>query len=381
MKRMGRAVLAANLSMMTLAAPAHAWIPIGGGEKPKLEIETRFMFWGVSSGEELGAAVAVPPQAENVQDFLIRRARVLFRYRPTDSLELYLQAGQDNYGAKIVNDEAGFRVKDFYVNWKALEPFQVTAGQFKVPFLRQNLESGFNQLLVDRTVVTALRPARDGSRDVGVMGWGNAGGFQYRAALFDGSDQEDLNSTSSPRGSGRIAWNWGARETGLSYSGTTVGKSKLLQLGLQADVQSDRVDPLDLGFTTDLRDYGAWAFDAYFDCPFGEGWAVTAEGAWIERRDDYQDPMLGSRYLDAFYFQAGLLLPMEMKGTRLQVAGRLDSLDSHRPSARAGSKAGTLGLSWFIKGHDQKIQLDYTHRTEQPKLDNDVVRLSLVMVF
>ena len=360
---------------------SYAWIPVGGGDKPKLQIETRFQLWGVWFGPDLVAPGTVS-QTEDVQDFFLRRGRLLARYRPTDSLELALQVGQDNWGTKVLSDETGFRIKDFYMNWKAREPIQVVAGQFKVPFLRSNLESGFNQLLVDRSAVSAVRPAREGSRDIGVMVWGNAGGFQYRTALTDGSDQEDSNSGSSPRGSARIAWNWGAHETSLSYTGTNIGKERLFQLALQGDMQSDRTDPVDLTFPTELRDYGAWAVDAYLDLPFAKRWAVTLEGAWIERRDDYQDATLGVREIDAFYAQAGLLLPFELKETRFQVTARLDDLDSGRDTGRSSTTAKTFGLNWFIRGHDQKIQLDYTRRTERPtNLDNDALRISLIMVF
>jgi hypothetical protein len=367
--------------MMTAASAAYGWIPVGGGEKPKLEIETRFMFWAVSFGRDLVPA-GTPAQTENVQDFFVRRARLLARYRPTDAIELYFQAGQDNVGAKVAADETGFRVKDLYLNWRGTESFQAVAGQFKVPFLRNNLQSAFGQLLVDRSAVTAIRPAREGSRDIGVMAWGNAGGLQYRAAIFDGSDQEDLNTGSSPRGSARIAWNWWTRETGLGYTGTSIGKQKVLQVGLQGDVQSDRADPLDVGFTTALRDYGAWAIDAYVDYPIGERWAVTGEGAWIERHDDYGDPALADRDLDGFYVQAGLLLPFRPHDTRLQVTARLDDLDSHRSTGRISSTGRTIGLNWFFRGHEQKLQLDYTHRTDRPNdLDNDTLRLSVVIAF
>ncbi len=106
------------------------------------------------------------------------------------------------------------------------------------------------------------------------------------------------------------------------------------------------------------------------------------EGAWIERQDDYLDATLGERDIDAFYAQAGLLLPGEFRGTRLQIAARLDDTDSTRDTGRTSTTGKTLGLSWFLKGHDQKLQLDYTRRTERPtNLDNDALRLSLVMVF
>lgn len=73
---------------------------------------------------------------------------------------------------------------------------------------------------------------------------------------------------------------------------------------------------------------------------------------------------------------------MEMKGTRLQLAVRLDDLDSRRDSGRTSTTGKTFGVNWFLRGHDQKLQLDYTRRTERPtNLDNDALRLSVVMVF
>jgi len=280
MRNAGRALVLAGFVILSTGQAALGWIPVGGGEKPKLEIETRFMFWGDDSGKDLVPA-GTPPQTEDVQDFFIRRARFLARYSPTETLELYLQAGQDNWGAKVATDDSGLKIKDFFVNWRVRNSFQTVAGQFKVPFLRNNLESGFNQLLVDRPSVSSIRPAREGSRDVGVMAWGDAGGWQYRAALFDGSDQEDLNTGSSPRGSGRVAWNWWTREKGLGYTGTSIGQQRVLQIGVQGDVQSDRLDPADsTGFTTAQRDYGAWAVDLYLD-PSGH----AAEGVTPLRAD------------------------------------------------------------------------------------------------
>ena len=42
----------------------------------------------------------------------------------------------------------------------------------------------------------------------------------------------------------------------------------------------------------------------------------------------------------------------------------------------------SVGASYFGKGHDRKIQLDYTKKTESPvELDNDEVRLSVISVF
>ncbi|MGH9798330.1 MAG: porin, partial [Candidatus Polarisedimenticolia bacterium] len=293
------------------------------------------------------------------------------------------QMGQDYAFSKIAADEAGLRIKDLYLNYRIAEAFQITAGQFRVPFLRQNLASAFNQLLVDRSAVPALRPAREGSRDTGAMLWGNLGTFQYRAALLDGSDQEDTNSRSALRGTARVAWNRFERETGLGATGTAIGAKRILQVAAQVDLQGARHDARDeIGFTTAWRDYRAWAGELFYDQPFDGGSALTVEAAWLERRDDYRDPGFATREIAASYAQAGWLLAPEIGGGRLQLAARYEKVRSDRGGLEARSTGRTIGVNWYAAGHDRKIQADYTRRNEEPVgIDNDEVRLSLVVVF
>jgi hypothetical protein len=245
--------------------------------------------------------------------------------------------------------------------------------------------SGFNQLLVDRALLPTLRPAREGSRDLAGMVWGNAGGFQYRAALFDGSDQEDSNTGSSFRGSARVAYNWFTKETGLGYTGTTIGEKKILQIGGQIDAQNDRLDSRDdtMALAGKLRDYRSWAADLFYDQPFGGGkWAFTFEGAWVDRRDDYTDPTEEERRIEGFYAQAGFLIPGKVGPGRLQVAGRFEEFDSDRGTVETEISRRTAGITWYGKRHDRKIQFDYTDRREEPvELSDDEFRLSLITVF
>jgi len=379
--RLGAVLLAACLAAAQ-ASPARAWITLAEGEKGKLEVETRLMFWGVSAGPD-DVPSGTPAQQENVQDFFLRRARIALRAQPSPKLELYTQFGQDNIGSKISVDETGFRIKDMYLNYKIVDGFQVTVGQFKVPFLRQNLESSHNQLLVDRAVLPGLRPAREGTRDTGAMMWGNLGGFQYRTAVFDGSDQEDSNSHSSFRGSARTSYNWFTHEPGAGLTGATLGQKRVLQIGAQTDAQNQRVDGKDdAGFTAELRDYRAYAADVFYDEPFNGTWALTVEGAWLDRRDNYENPALATRSIRGYYAQAGFLLPGHVGHGRLQIAGRYEDLNMERGSAETSVTNRGGAISFLGKGHDRKIQLDHTRRREEPTdLDNDEVRLSVIAVF
>ena len=374
---------AASLLILSVGSPLWAWTSLAEGQKGKLEMETRVMFWGVSAGRD-SVPGGTPVQVEDIRDFSLRRARLLFRAQVPQKLEIYIQFGQDNVGSKIAADETGLRIKDFYLNYQLKGDVQITVGQFRIPFLRQSLESAFNQLLVDRALLTALRPAREGSRDIGAMVWGNLRGFQYRAALFDGSDQEDSNSRTVSRKELRLAYNWFTLETGSGYTGTSIGEKRVLQVGLQADAQNHRLDPRDdAGFTLEPRDYLAHAADLFLDLPFKDGSAFTLEGARMRRTDDYENPALERRRTSGFYAQAGYLFPWHVGTARLQLAVRDEDLDTGRGAVESSVRNRTVGVTLFgQKGHDRKLQMDYTHSRERPvDLDTNELRVSVVAVF
>jgi hypothetical protein len=201
-------------AVLGASTPASAGITLAEGEKGKLEIEARVQLWGVVSGREF---FGTDQQEERIQDFFVRRGRLVLQGSPSEKLTFLLQAGQDNLNARIPEipgstrlptEDGGFKIKNLYLNCRFADGFQLAAGMFKIPFLRHSLESAHQQPLVDRSLLAAVRPAREGARDVGGQVWGNLGGLQYRAALFDGSDQEDDGSSSSLRGTARVSYNW-----------------------------------------------------------------------------------------------------------------------------------------------------------------------------
>ncbi len=375
------------LAMFWAATECRAAVTLVEGEKGKLDIELRLMVLAVDNGPELLPGINTappPPQEENITDFSVRRARLILRAQMTKSLEIGLQIGQDNIGSKVLRDDGGFRVKDALINYKKNDALQLMAGQFKVPFLRQNLQSGFNQLLVDRSLVTGLRPAIEGSRDQGGMIWGNRRGLQYRVALFDGSDQEDTATHSTLRGAARVSWNWFTPEPTYGLSGTTLGEKRILQVGVQGDAQNGRLDSRDsAAFAAEPRAYRNWAVDFFYDQPFRAGVAaLTIEGAWLQRRDDYDAPGLATRSIAGDYLQTGMLIPGHLGPGRVQFSGRYERIHTERGSVDADLKARTFGLTWFTTGHDRKIQLDHIDSHERPTdLDDNVYRLSLVACF
>lgn len=348
-----------------------------GAEKPTYRLEARVMFWADSSQRQ-----SVPDQQGRIDDFFVRRARLVFDGRPTESITLYFQVGQDNVASKVQADDGSIRIKDAYVNYRAADALQFTAGQFKIPFLRSNLQSGFNQVLVDRGSLVSLRPAREGSRDLGVMAWGNMAGLQYRLALYDGSDQETKNANSHLRASTRVAYNWFTNERGLGYTGSYLGTTRILQVAAQLDIQGSRLDARDdSGFQSRPRDYRAYALEAFFEQPFAGASALTLEGAWFDRQDDYFETGVATRAIRGYYVLSGFLLPGQVGPGRLQFAVRREDWDAERGPADGSTSRTTAGATYYLKGHNRKLQADYTRKHEVPAISNDELRLSLALVF
>lgn len=337
--------------------------------------EGRVMFWG-DDVDQQGS-----PDHSGATDFFIRRARLVLQGRLGESISVFFQVGQDNIGAHVLTADRGISVKDAYVNVRALGGLQFVAGQFKIPFLRANLESGFNQILVDRGTLPTLRPAREGSRDLGLMAWGDVGRLQYRLAVFDGSDQEESAAASGRRVTARVAHNWFSPESGLVYTGSHLGTRRILQVAIQADLQRARSDPRDDESLRALpRDYRALAVEAFAEQPFGN-WAVTADAAWLDREDDYVDVSTPTRDLRGYYAQAGLLLPPRTGPGRLQLAFRREDWDVERGFVPVGVGRTTVGGTYYLDGHARKLQADYTIKRETPEADNNELRISLVLVF
>jgi hypothetical protein len=343
---------------------------------PNLRVEARLMSWAdvadqsTDSRHQLGT------------DFLVRRARLVVQGQITDSLSVQFQVGQDNIGGKFLTPDGSVTVKDFYINYRGSNALQFAAGQFKVPFLRANLESGFNQILVDRATVVTLRPAREGSRDVGVMAWGNVRGFQYRIAAFDGSDQDGTaRKADDVRVTARIAQNCFTTEPGMGYTGSYLGVTRVVQVAAQVDVQNARTDPRDdSGFRSVSRDYRAYAIEAMVEQPLGR-WAITADGALIHRHDDYIDAGIPSRRLRGYYAQGGVLLPSVGGPGRLQLAWRREQWKTERASMAPTTSRTTTGATYYVQGHSRKLQADYTVKREYPEVDNNEFRLSAVVTF
>lgn len=158
------------------SAPAgKAWY-----EKIRVRGYTQMRSNEIVSGDK--TAPAGEPRLRSVHDssigdgnnFFIRRARLVFQGDVSDRVSFYLQP---DFAAGISNQSNGERrenfvqLRDAYVDIHLddAKTFKIRAGQSKIPFGWENLQSSSNRLAFDRA--DAINSAVPGERDLGVIAY------------------------------------------------------------------------------------------------------------------------------------------------------------------------------------------------------------------
>src|SRR5439155_11356352 len=151
-----------------------------------------------------------------------------------------------------------------YAELKASEAFALEAGLMFIPFSRNSIQSAATLLPIDYGANTFAQSAPTQSstgRDTGFQakGYFLANHFEYRLGVFQGA--RDARSHAAFRYAGRAQYNVFDSEVGFFYTGTYVGKKKIVALGAAFDSQSD---------------YHGYDADVFVDYPAGSG-AITGQ--------------------------------------------------------------------------------------------------------
>jgi phosphate-selective porin OprO/OprP len=300
----------------------------------------------------------------------IRRFKVsMGGYAFTRDLTYRVQVDLAKSGTAQMTDDA-------WINYRFVDEAQIQAGQFKIPFSRQELTSDGALQFVDRAnAVDAFKP----SYDVGAMAQGKVAGgmLAWNAGLFNGTGQSGTRTTDSGAWAARVVFSpFG--EVRYSEADLENSPSPLLSLGaayfantLKRNGNATFLDTTSttppyagtggwLGKAaantaifdnTERVEVGSYGFDAAFKwrgfSAQGEYFGGKADG----KRTGYTVHSRGC-YAQAGYF----LLPK-----RFEVAARYSSVDPNRNKARDRQVEVTGGVSYYFEGHNLKLQGDYTN--------------------
>ena len=324
-----------------------------------------------------------------------------FQEPSNDDLEI--RRGRVKGGGHVVRPWLQFKFEHSLVENRSLDAkvtvaklgwLQLSAGQWKVDYQREQIGSSGDQQFAERSIVNR---AFTFNRQKGVALHGRAGkgrpwDSQYWSGVFLGNGRGFLQRelTELEHGDGSPLWanryQWNALNGGVDFSQSDIERSPAPRLSLAAGVARNRSrytrfsgsggGHLD-GFA--LGDAGQYSVrQRLFDSGFKyRGLSIQHEAHWkrIRDRSTGRITRLRGAYVQAGYFFHELWRAIPKP---LELAARGAFVD---PGAeRTHDRRSELGfaLNWFFEGHDNKLTVDvFRRRLSQPGRDLTDVRMRL----
>jgi len=326
---------------------------------------------------DLVDSYGLPGFRSDNSSFAVQRARVILQghaFDPNVRYMFQLDFAEDT-------DNGNTALKDGYIEWSNPEYFyNVRAGQYKAPFGRQELTSSGNLQLVDRSLVSDYFTP---GREVGVMVHGQTEGgfFEYAGGLFNGDgEDQNVNDTNAVMGVARIAFNpmgeFPLYEGDVKYTedlGVSIGADYLYNP--MGSMSGGSYFPTDVkanmnsfGIDGQLRFMGLSLIGEYF-------WREISEESSGVNYDDIKD--------NGFYLQGGFFVVPET----IELAARYGWFNNKDDNTDTDNDISeiTVGLNYYFKEHNHKLQLDYSYQEVDPdggdKLKDNIIRLQWQLKF
>jgi len=298
--------------------------------------------------------------------FYLRRARLNATGRFLEEFDFRLE--MDLAGS--LGNTTGYRAQmtDGFINWNRFAAANVRAGQFKTPF-------GFEQLYGDPRLFTIERSMVNDrltlNRQIGVQVGGDLleKRLSYAVGSFNGSSTNtNANDNDKFLWAGRLSgipWQAGSGDSAKSWAvGGNAFSTEDTALAQPAEFKFDST-PTTAGndnlFTGKRKGYGV---DTQILIGPFELWAEALQVRW-EATDGRPRPTLDSK---GFYVQA----TMYAIPKKLQVVAKYETYDPNSDASKDDTNTVTVGLNYYIKGHDLKLMADYLRSeiASRPSKDN-----------
>jgi hypothetical protein len=175
------------------------------------------------------------------QNFYLRRARIIIGGDIGKAIDFFVETDDPRLGITPKNLASGFILQDAMLRWKPTNEFQVSGGLLFVPFSRNALQSTASYMTLDLSAMTVVNNAAPQSSALRDMGFQANGFFAddrllYRVGVFSG--ERDANAHNSLRTAGYVQYDFFSKEKGYLYTGTALGKQKILAIDAGFDKQS-----------------------------------------------------------------------------------------------------------------------------------------------
>ncbi len=284
-----------------------------------------------------------PVVDDTAQNLFIRRVRLLFGGQVAKNVTFFVETDVPNLGRTLPtgkNISPAVIVQDAYGEFKVNDAFALDAGLMFVPFSRNSIQTAASLLSIDYGAYTFSQSGPTQStigRDTGFQAKGYVLGnrLEYRVGAFQGA--RDSRSTRSFRYAGRVQYQLFETEgTGFFYTGTYLGRKKVMAIGAAFDTQDD---------------YTAYDADVFVDYPAGPG-AVTAQLAY--NRIDGSTTFLTVPEQDVVFFEVGYFLRDFRVTPVFQFTRRAIADSSFGDETR-----WSIGANYWLTGHNANIKAAY----------------------
>ncbi len=306
-----------------------------------------------------------PDETPATSEVLVRRARlVLLGNAAGPAFTYYVQLSFAN-----LDNEADLRLplRDAYVTWSGRRDLNVRVGQMKVPFSRQRVVSSAALQMVDRSIVVSELNL---DRDVGIQVFSKdllgVGRLGYAVGLFGGEGRNRVGRTAGLLYTARLeAWPLGPFDDYVEADVLRLDRVRLA-LGVSAGYNQHTNRPrstIGTPYPTGDVDYRHVAADLTLKW---RGWSVTSEMMHRQASGTVSPAMAGGAPLAARSGWGAYLQGGRVVATRWEVTGRFSHLVPDRGTDPTFTRAREMGagVSYYLHGHDLKVQGDYVRVTE-----------------
>ena len=315
--------------------PARAQVVVKAGD----DVNFKFGILGQFQADTIDN----PGDEPNTNNLFVRRLRLIFGGQVAKNVSFFVETDAPNLGKTLPggkNIQPSLILQDAFASVKMADAFTLDAGLMFIPFSRNSVQSAATLLPIDYGTNTFNQSAATEStveRDTGLQARGYLvdNRLEYRIGVFQGF--RDAGSDNPFRYAGRVQYNLLDTEVGFFYTGTYLGKKKILAVGAAFDAQ---------------KDFHAYAADAFFDYPLGPG-AVTAQFDY--NRFDGGDTLTTLLKQNDFLVEAGYLIHALKLTPVLQFSRRNIS------GLSLGDQTNTaVGASYWWAGQNANVKALYT---------------------
>jgi hypothetical protein len=338
------------------------------GALSSIELSYAFQLYGQYRDTGSG-----PQGTDSTTDIYFKRNRLMLSGQLDDVYGFYaamqFQGDERIFPTQVADEpQKNFDMIDTFFNADYTDAFRLRAGLTKDPMIREQNESCFEPLSLDRSYFAYTNLARL-NRDVGLLLWGNVADakLQYRLSAMKGND--DVNDPKNAlRYTARVHVSLLDPEASLTYKGSYLGKKKVLTIGAGYQTESEAVYGDVAGLST-AKDYQAYTYDVFFEYPTEAG-TFTVSGAYL--KSDFDDAYKGgdpdprstglNGEKNGWYAKAGYLLPQKIASGKLQIFGRAEEWQFAELYGIFDQQItwSAFGLNYYVKGQNLRLTLEYS---------------------